>query len=142
MEAPMSRTQRYRDQHGALLRLAGELIAELDPDHLSRNAFDIRLKLSTFMGSLKVHLAAEDQSLYPSLLSHSNPEIQAKAKRFTEEMGSLNSVVSEYDKRWEHASEINARPSDFIDGTRRLLDSLAERIRREDEDLYALVDAD
>ena len=136
----MSRTDKYREQHRDLEAVVSQIVPLLQEGTLAEDASQVRSLLSQLAGKLNVHLAMEDSALYPSLVKHPKPEVQAKAKAFIEEMGGIKHAFGGYLAHWPSAPAIQAAPKDFIKETSALAGALAKRIQSEDNDLYAMVD--
>jgi hypothetical protein len=136
----MSRTEKYREQHRELEALIGQMAAGFDPARLAQDASPMRTLLSQLAGKVKVHLAMEDSALYPSMLKHPNPSVQAKAKAFMDEMGGIKQAFAAYLAKFPSAQAIQADPKGFIEATGAIAGALGKRIHAEDSDLYALVD--
>ena len=136
----MSATDSFRKQHGELLAVAGEIGKLLDPAALAKNATQARMLLSNLAGKLKVHLAMEDQTLYPRLILDPDAKVSALARRFAEEMGGIAEVFGGYMSRWPTSKEIQEAPQQFVADTRKLFAALSTRIDRENNQLYPLLD--
>lgn len=136
----MSRTASYRGQHQKILDIVARLESCLAGDGSIRDAALVRRELSTLVGTLTVHLAVEDEAVYPRLIGHSDQDVRDLAKRFVDEMGDLRAQLSAYTQRWPTAGAIQMDPSAFTDETRALLEALRARIVAEDDQLYPLVD--
>lgn len=137
----MASTTRFREQHTELMALAGEIAAMLDPARVKGEPEKIRHLLSQLAGKLKIHLAVEDNALYPTLLAHPSPEIQAKAKAFVDEMGGIKQAFMAYLDKYPSPRELEASPEAFVRDTRGLFAVLEKRIHAEDTDLYQVLDA-
>jgi len=136
----MRRSQRFREQHDNILEIVASISKELTVGHLASDASAVRKLLSTFMGKLKMHLAMEDQSLYPSLMKHGDESIQALAKRFSNEMGFIAEAALSYNEQWQTARLIQADPAKFISDTKSLFAVLGKRIEKENNQLYSALD--
>jgi hypothetical protein len=136
----MSRTQKFRDQHADLLQLATELQALLQPAKLAADATAARACLSRLMGKLTMHLAAEDKVLYPELCHHADSAVATLARKFSTEMQNTTPVVVNYNGKWSTPSSIKSEPAKFIAETQQILKVLGDRIRRENQELYAAAD--
>jgi len=136
----MAKSDRYREQHRGLLNLAKKINELLVPGQLANDATEVRMCLADLSGKLKVHLAAEDHSLYPSLLKHEKEEIRAIVQQFIDEIGSLSTVLMGYLEKWPSPLPIQDNPGDFIKDTKGILSALAGRIEKEDNQLYPLLD--
>lgn len=132
----MGFTDKFKTQHDEILALAKEFT-----EHLARADADpqvLRKQLSNIAGKVNFHLAMEDQALYPRLAA-ANPEAQALAKRFQNDMGGLARVFGDYNTRWQ-LSAIRGDRATFANETRKVFGALAHRIARETSELYPLAD--
>ncbi len=136
----MSRTQKFRQQHAEILQIAGELQGHLQPAQLAADATPARSCLSRLMGKLSMHLAAEDKVLYPELCHHGDASVSNLAKKFSTEMENTAPAVANYNGKWNTPSAIKAQPAQFIAETQQILKVLGDRIRRENQELYATAD--
>lgn len=137
----MSRTTKFREQHVELLALAKEIAPLLNSAGMERDAEKVRHLLSQLAGKLNIHLAMEDNSLYPELLRHANPEIQSKAKAFVDEMGGIKKAFGEYLAKYPSAPAIQASAEGFAKDTQALFAVLGKRIEAEDSVLYPMLDS-
>lgn len=136
----MSETQHFREQHEEMLQIASKILAQLSIDKLTKDAGEVRSLLSTLLGKLSVHLVMEDKSLYPHLLEHPDEQIKSVTAEFIDEMGNIGKLVTEYKNKWPSKSAIEKNPAGFIEETRVILNALANRIKKENNELYKLVD--
>ncbi len=136
----MGATKRFRDQHDDLLMMASEISLHLKAEYLSRDANEARLLLSKLLGKLSIHLAMEDKALYPQMLEHSDDRVRSMARKFMDEMGGLGEAVNAYKAKWPSALPIQDDPDEFISQTKGIFDALANRIERENNELYEMVD--
>jgi hypothetical protein len=136
----MRLTENLRRQHQELAALAREIGRLLQPGKLASDGGPVRHLLALLAGTLRVHVAMEDESLYPRLLAHRDPGVRDKARRFLDEMGGIRIEFSEYLRAWPGPSAIQARPEEFVAATRRMFALLYERMQRENEELHPLAD--
>jgi len=127
-------------QHGEILEMISEVLAQLPADRLPTYIANIRSSLAILAGKVSVHLAVEDKVLYPHLLQSANHEIKNLARSFVAEMGGIAQQFAEYRRKWADLPDIHAQAEDFIQETRTLMTALAWRIEREDERLYPLLE--
>lgn len=118
-----------------------ELSTLLDTGSLAAQANEARSLLSRLAGTLSVHLAMEDNALYPRLAARADGPLKALASRYAEEMGGIHADFTSYLSRWRAASAIARDTEAFLAETVDVLAALRERIDREDAELYPLVDA-
>ncbi|MGI6038150.1 MAG: hemerythrin domain-containing protein [Limnochordia bacterium] len=134
------RTANFRRQHQEINGLITELQRLISQD-IEAKAEEIRALLSQLIGRLKVHLATEDNVLYPAMLAAPDSQVRGKTKEFMEEMGALAEVLKEYSIRWSTSRVIKKEPLAFREDSARILKQLTYRISREEELLYPLADA-
>jgi len=125
------------EQHDALEESAAQLqlaIATEVPDleALARAKWQLGYRLA-------LHLAHEDRHVYPDLKAHVDPTIARLAARYEHEMGDLDQRFRHYIAQWSSNRVIAEWPK-FVLETRTLLTSLAQRIRRQENELYPLID--
>ena len=130
----------FKEEHELLDKLAHELRAVVsgskpaDPValfHLRRN----------FSQKLTAHLHGEDWVLYPRLRASKDPSVAALADRFSREMSPLTARYLAYARTWTSAA-IGADWQGFRAATVAMLDALADRMEREDRELYACAEGD
>ncbi len=136
----MARTDRFRQQHNEILVLAKELQTHLSVAALSTDATEARRCLGSLMGKLSLHLAAEDKVLYPELAANKDVTVSEMARRFSVEMMSTATQVTAYSNKWPTPTAIKANATDFVKETKQVLGILADRIKRENLELYAVAD--
>lgn len=78
--------------------------------------------------------------MYPQMLKHSDGAVREKAQRFQQEMGGLSQAVEEFHKRWSVINAIDADPAGFAAAWMKVRAALADRMQREDDDLYEILD--
>lgn len=138
----MSRLNNFKRQHREIRELADKISMILNQDLLVQDPMEVRNLLSTLSGKLMMHLAMEDQFLYPNLMESNDSQIQTTAARFSTEMGDLVKVFKDYSAKWLNPSTIQANHEAFIKESRAIFQALLKRIDREDRELYPLVEED
>jgi len=136
----MSIIDDYRRQHKEILELVNRLSGYLNEQKLKNDAQEARNILSRLSGALKVHLAMEDNSLYPRLLASRDDKIKKIARQFIEETGGIATVFNNYLDKWPNPASIEGNPMEFINESNQFFNALKNRIYREDNILYPLVD--
>lgn len=125
-----------RAQHERIMRLAAELRRAVDRGEELQPVAALRWGLAR---ELIAHLAIEDRLLYPSMLRSRDTATVDLATRFKSELGSLGDAFTTYMTQWSD-SRIAREWEGFRRETRTILDLLAERVARENESLYPLIE--
>lgn len=129
---------RLRAEHAALVTLSGflmEMVAAPNPPRPTALA-SVRGMLRD---TLIRHLKCEDWALYPKLQAKGDPDLSRLAEEFVAEMGHIASDFAAYDTRWT-AAAVEADWAGFCAETNGILDALAMRIKREEQDLYPVAE--
>jgi iron-sulfur cluster repair protein YtfE (RIC family) len=135
----MAATDNFRKQHAELVEFVRKIEPLLDPQKLVTAAPEVRALLSTMIGKLSLHLAVEDNSLYPRLKQHKDTNLRELATKFEREMSGLKPVVEAFSRKWTE-SAIRADAAAFCAETRKVFTTLADRIQRENTVFYPAVD--
>ena len=131
-------TDQLRNEHDLLLGIADELghvISGAVPDDLT----PLFLILGRFNQLLQVHLVREDAVLYPAIIEGRDAAAALVASGFQEELGDLAARIEAFDRKWV-GGQISTCWSDFCEDLANLLEDLRLRIRRENEELYPLIE--
>lgn len=137
----MSRTTVLRRQHDTALQHASRILEQVDRYQGCDDAHGISVSLAKLLGLLRIHLAQEDKSLYPSMIKSGDERVAAVAERFVAEMGGLAESLGVFASRWSNSAAIASNFDDFRRESRIIIGALDSRIARENEELYPLVDA-
>jgi DUF438 domain-containing protein len=136
----MRHTDLYRQQHATIVDLLRKLEQNLDIAKLQESTMDVWRLLAELSGQIVVHLSGEDRWLYPELRRCGDPQAEAVATAFSDEMGHIAHAFKSYTERWLMPSAIAGEPQAFIEQTREIAKTLHNRMRREHIELYALAD--
>ena len=134
-------TERFARQHDELKVLGKALAKELDTRSIAQDPARVRHALAVFSGKLRIHAAMEQHALYPRLFADTAPEIVDRARRLEADVGPLYEAFFGYLAKWTPAGAIQADMEGFCRETMKQLFDLSIRMRRENEELYPMVDA-
>ena len=137
----MAFTDRLRAQHDFATNTAGHLRDLVQRHRAGDDAIAIATQLARLHGLLRIHLAEEDQYLYPALIAVKDRRAALLAERFQTEMGSLAWVTEDFMQRWSSSAVIAVNFAAFNLALDCLLGTLAARIERENITLYPIADA-
>jgi iron-sulfur cluster repair protein YtfE (RIC family) len=132
-------TENFIRQHHEILGMAGEISGLLKADLTLEDAAKIRNLLSNLAGKVSIHLAMEDNGLYPRLKESKDPAVQKTTLEFIREMGDIMEKFKAYSDRWPIPRSIHESPVRFIGETKLIFDALQNRIERENTILYPLL---
>lgn len=136
----MARTTMLRRQHDAAVQLVQEISASIYKYKDERDAFAIAMQLAKLAGLLRIHFAQEDRSLYPAMMASPDRLVAATAEAYQAEMGDIGPLFDAYVERWGTSTAIAANFGQFQATTADLFGKLANRIERENDELYHLAD--
>ena len=137
LSGSMPSLSQLQEEHAELASLARQLsgmIAQSVPPYAG-TLYKLRMKLTS---ALIGHLKTEDWILYPSLLKSSNEQVVTTARAFGASMGNLASDYRDYVERWG-AIAIADDWEGYRRETSEILRALALRMKREDRELYPLL---
>lgn len=130
-------TSIYREQHGRIRQIVREIAAM---ESAGAADLEIRTALGRLSGTVKIHLAGEDASLYPRLFSHPDAAVRTKAKNFHDSMGGLTAAYVAFAGRWSTGAALREDRAGFFSAFRAVADALTTRMDKEDAELYAMAD--
>ena len=128
----MNNIESYRSTHAELMQMVSDLrsILNLDSLKIRPNAKTAHEMLCDLADKLKMHLADEDKSIYPSLLIHEDPKVKSIAWGFISGEKPLRKTFDDYHKRWLKDCDFDFT-EEFIEETNEMFDMLVHRIERE-----------
>ena len=136
----MARTTSLRRQHDDILKDIATFAVLLKPAPRPATGASLLEQLSALSGKIKVHLAMEDNVLYPELLAAADPQTRTTAAAFKKEMGGIGAAFAAFRERWNTADAISANLAAFAREASNVLEQLNQRIQRENGSLYPLAD--
>lgn len=135
----MVRTSTLRRQHQEIQSVIDSVKGILDCGEVADQAQRLRQLISSLSGKLGVHLAMEDKVLYPEIQANGNHQLQAIGTEYQREMGELQDLFTNYSHKWTQ-TKITSNPEAFAKETQVIFFNITQRISREDEKLYPIVD--
>lgn len=134
----MARTEKFRQHHDELVVLVGKIQKSLS-GNVAAEVENISTTLTTITGKLTVHLSMEDSVLYPQMIASPDAAISGAAKKFQTEMSGIKDVYVAFTKKWGKTA-IAADTAGFAKEFAGIAQALAQRITRENNELYPLAD--
>lgn len=99
---------------------------------------DALVKFST---TIRLHLAAEDKFLYPSLNKSDDPQIVALSQRFEKEMAHIADQFMAFARNWNLGRKIAADFEGFRRAANTTLKPVWDRMQQENSDFYPRIEA-
>jgi len=130
---------RYKSDHVDIMRRVADL-KRLVLSGVEAHASDIAHGVVAISSTIKLHLAVEDQVLYPALRKCADPGVARTASRFQDEMGLLAADFAAFARRWNTGLCVAAEPAAMRDEALRMLDRLHHRMHQENRELYPLAE--
>ena len=137
----MSRTANLRRQHDVVVDMVGKIVARAGALEQDGVPYEMSLLLAKLTGTLRIHFAQEDRTLYPNMIASQHPDAAATAAAFQAEMGGLGAAFEAFATRWQTAGSLAADPGGFRTEASAIFSALGARIARENNCLYPLADA-
>lgn len=132
------KTDAYKKDHAELLEAVGKIQGLLSD--IPTNAPEIVNVLATMSAGLKMHLAKEDQILYPALLNSSDENAKKTASKFQKEMGGIQSAWGEFISSWRRADKVVENADQFKSELNGIIKAVGARIETEENILYPMYD--
>ena len=133
-------THRFRSQHSEIATIVQRIEAILASPNWAPRAQEIRQAFSELSAKLRIHLALEDDVLYPRLARHEDGKVRDLATRYQTEMGGIRDAYEAYLSAWVHSGKLVTEYSAFQTALRGLFTALKDRIHRENTQVYPLAD--
>ena len=131
-------TDTFKHQQTDILELAKRISDRLDEGPLTAQVDEILFMLRGLKDKVTIHLAAEDQLLFPRLEQNTSDELVFMARQFRSELAILCQEIAEFTARWDDKNIILVQPSRFLRETGGLLAVLGHSLERERVRLYPL----
>ncbi|CFY07522.1 Haemerythrin/HHE cation-binding motif [Syntrophomonas zehnderi OL-4] len=126
-------------QHSEIMNQAKYILDNIENASVQQNIQEIVQTMNAMAGKLRIHLMNEDEYLYPPLLNHPDESLQAFAKTYISEMMEVTKAYSDYKSKYNTASKIENNLEGFIQETKQVFAVLANRVEREENELYPLL---
>lgn len=137
----MWRIAQLQNQHEACLAIVQDIRSRAAHIADRAAAVEITLMLARLTGILRIHLALEDEILYPALRKSNDIRTAEIGERYWREMGGLADVFLDFVDRWKRADVLLAEQTRFRSEAAGVFKALAERIEREHREVYPMAEA-
>lgn len=102
---------------------------------------EIAAALVKFSSTIRLHLAAEDKFLYPSLNRSEDPQIVALSRRFETDMADIAHRFMVFARNWNIGAKIAADFDGFRRAANLTLKPVWDRMQRENREFYPRIEA-
>lgn len=131
---------KFKHQHTDILRSIAAL-RDLTHAGVEHNATEIARRIVAMSSTIKLHLAVEDQALYPALQSGDDEQLARMGRQYQSEMGPIASAYDAFARRWNTEASLRADVQGFRADANRVLRQVYERMQREDREFYPRIEA-
>ena len=130
---------KFKHQHVSIL---GSIAALRSLAHagVAHNAAEIARLIVAISSTIKLHLAVEDQVLYPALQRGGNADLARMGRQYQSEMASIASAYDAFARRWNTAEQVRRDAEGFRSEANVVLRRVFERMQREDHDFYPRIE--
>ena len=108
---------------------------------VAQNAANIASLIVSMSSTIKLHLAVEDQALYPALQRGNHPELTLLGAQYQKDMGPIAQAYEAFARRWNRPESVGRDEQGFRDDANRVLRMVHERMQRENRDFYPRIEA-
>ena len=131
---------KFKHQHVDIL---GNIAAlrRLAQAGVAHNATEIARLIVGMSSTIKLHLAVEDQALYPALQRSDDAGLARLGQRFQHDMGPIAAAFDAFARRWNTAARLCADEAGFRRDANDVLRRVYERMKHEDRDFYPRIEA-
>lgn len=131
---------KLKHQHVDILRRIAAL-RQLTHAGVAGNAQAIAEGIVGMSAVIKLHLAVEDQALYPALQRGADAGLAHLGRQYQDEMGPLAQVYDAFARRWNTAQRLRDDAEGFRADANDVLRRLHERMQRENREFYPRIEA-
>lgn len=131
--------EKFKHQHRDILGNISAL-RRLAQAGVAQNAADIAELIVSMSSTIKLHLAVEDQALYPALQRGANAELARMGEQYQKDMGPIAQAYDAFAKRWNRPESVRRDEQHFRDDANRVLRMVFDRMQRENRDFYPRIE--
>lgn len=130
---------KFKHQHVDILESI-DTLRNLAKAGAANNATEIARLIVAMSSTIKLHLAVEDQVLYPALQRGGNAELARMGRQYQSEMTSIASAYDAFARRWNTADGVRRDAQGFRNEANVVLRRVFERMQRENHDFYPRIE--
>lgn len=130
---------KFKHQHLDILDSIDRLRAS-SHEGVAEHADEIAAQIVAMSGVVRLHLAVENETLYPAL-AKGELRLARMSQAYQHDMGDIAAEYLAFAGRWNLASRLAKAPEQFRQEANRVLRNLYQRIRREDREFYPAIES-
>ncbi|MEH0875816.1 hemerythrin domain-containing protein [Pectobacterium cacticida] len=130
---------KFKQQHADILASIATL-RRLTQAGVTENAADIARAIIAMSSTIKLHLAAEDRVLYPSLQRSNDAQLAKMSQYYQDEMQTIAADYEAFSRRWNTAAQLIDHDGEFRAEANNVLRKVYERMQRENHDFYPRIE--
>lgn len=130
-----------RSDHIEILSIIAEIQHFLEPEIIKQNATAVQNLVARLTQKTLSHLLLEDRFFCQEMLISTHDETRNLAQQHIANMGNMATQLKDYIQTWQNEDNIRLLPERFCAESKMLLESLQQRINREEQILYPKVEA-
>lgn len=126
----------YTSKHAIIKQLLAAIERTIESGISEKNTIAVFTVLSKLASTVSLHLASEDEYLYPKLLGSPSAETRAVAEMYKDKMLGIAAAFQQFMKDFNSQTAILAGKDEFVRRFRTINTVLRERIEKEETELY------
>lgn len=131
---------KFKHQHVTILDDIGALRGLVQAG-IRAHASDIAQRIIAMSGTIKLHLAVEDRTLYPALESCGDAQLARMSALYRGEMKGIHDAYLAFAAKWNNAHRLEEDGETFRAEANAVLKLLYERMKKEDREFYPAIEA-
>lgn len=131
---------KFKQQHVEIMACIADL-RKFSRADIRGNAADIAKRIVSMSSTIKLHLAVEDQVLYPALRKEKDSVLAVLGNKFQDEMQAIASAYIGFASRWNHAAKVSDSPEEFRADANKVLRIVHDRMQKENTVFYPAIEA-
>lgn len=129
----------YLKQHDTIKQEIREINALISKESSEENIREIVRHINLLAGKINMHLAVEDQYLYPKLRESKENEVREMTEMYMEEMSSLQEEFNTYKVKFNTRTKLKETEKEFARATQLITHKIMSRIEKEEKELYQVL---
>lgn len=129
----------FKQQHVRILTCIA-VLRRCAKTGVAEHAAEIARLVIEMSSVVKLHLAAEDRTLYPALRSGEYAALASMGRTFEAEMADIVAAYVPFSRHWNTAAAVRSDPEGFRADANLVLRRVHERVQRENLDFYPAIE--